>query len=259
MHSPCGSASLRENMTCSDTRPPKPGIVIPVYNHGLTLREVVVRSLAVHPTVIVVDDGSRDQGVKTLIGLGVHVVRHPRNLGKGAAILSGAAMARRLGLTHVVTLDADNQHDPGDFDAFAQEIKAHPEAIVVGVRDFEACYAPPSSRVGRTISNFWFLVDTGQRLKDAQSGFRAYPVHILESLKLKETRYTFEIEVLVKAVWAGVPVREVSVSVFYPPAGAHVSHFHRFRDNVRLSFLNARLFIRAVIPLPHKKLKRGAP
>ncbi|MFO7986262.1 MAG: glycosyltransferase family 2 protein [Desulfatiglandaceae bacterium] len=244
-------------MTASDTHSLKTGIVIPVYNHGATLREVVVRSLAVHPTVIVVDDGSRDQGLQTLEGLAVHLVRHPRNLGKGAAILSGAAMARRLGLTHVVTLDADSQHDPGDFDAFKKEIRADPEAIVIGVRDFETHYAPASSRVGRTISNFWFLVDTGHLLSDAQSGFRAYPIHVLESLKLKEQRYTFEIEVLVKAVWAGVPVREVPICVFYPPAEARISHFHRFRDNVRLSFLNARLFMRAVMPLPHRKLKRG--
>jgi hypothetical protein len=109
--------------------------------------------------------------------------------------------------------------------------------------------------VGRHISNFWFLVETGRSIGDAQSGFRAYPTRVLEWLKLREQRYTFEIEVLVKAVWAGVPLREVNVSTHYAPGDERISHFHLFKDNVRLSFLNARLFMRALIPIPHKKLQ----
>ena len=73
-------------------------IVIPVYNHGSTLRGVVMRALKVNDQVMVVDDGSTDGGIDILDGLNVHIVRHSQNLGKGAAILTAAKAARRLAI-----------------------------------------------------------------------------------------------------------------------------------------------------------------
>ena len=129
-------------------------IVIPVYNHASTLRDVVIRSLKVHDRVMVVDDGSSDGGVDTLEGLDIDIVRHSKNLGKGVAILSAAKKALRSGMTHMVTVDADGQHDQDDLRHFIPELEAHPDAIIVGKRDFHNAYVPASSRVGRAISNF---------------------------------------------------------------------------------------------------------
>ena len=233
---------------------PRVIIVIPVYNHASTLRDVVIRSLRVHDRVMVVDDGSSDGGVDTLEGLDVDIVRHSKNLGKGVAILSAAKKALRSGMTHMVTVDADGQHDPDDLRYFIPEVEAYPDSIIVGKRDFHGAYVPASSRVGRAISNFWLRVETGRSLGDAQSGFRAYPIDLFEQLKLRERRYSFEIEVLVKAAWAGIELREVDISIYYPSPAERVSHFHLFWDNLRLSLLNARLIMRAVIPLPHRKI-----
>ncbi len=238
----------------SESDPPRVIIVIPVYNHASTLRDVVTRSLKVHDRVMVVDDGSSDGGVDTLEGLEVDIVRHSKNLGKGVAILSAAKKALRSGMTHMVTVDADGQHDPDDLRHFIPELEAHPDAIIVGKRDFHGAYVPASSRVGRAISNFWLRVETGRSLGDAQSGFRAYPIALFEHLNLRERRYSFEIEVLVKAAWAGIELREVDISIYYPSPAERVSHFHLFWDNLRLSLLNARLIMRAVIPLPHRKI-----
>ena len=69
-------------------------IVIPVFNHAETLRSVVERALENHETVMVVDDGSTDHGINTLDGLDIHVLRHPTNRGKGAAILTAAETLR---------------------------------------------------------------------------------------------------------------------------------------------------------------------
>jgi hypothetical protein len=77
---------------------------------------------------------------------------------------------------------------------------------------------------------------------------------VLENLRLHEKRYTFEVEVLVKAAWAGVELRQVDVSVYYPPAKERISHFRLFVDNLRLSFLNTKLTMRSIAPLPHKKI-----
>lgn len=233
---------------------PRVIIVIPVYNHARTLRDVVTRCIKVHDRVMVVDDGSSDGGADILEGLAVDIIRHPKNLGKGVAILSAAKRALRSGMTHMVTVDADGQHDPEDLRHFIPELEAHPDAIIVGKRDFHGAYVPESSRVGRAISNFWLLAETGRSLGDAQSGFRAYPIALFKHLNLRERRYSFEIEVLVKAAWAGIELREVDISIYYPSPAERVSHFHLFWDNLRLSLLNARLIMRAVIPLPHRKI-----
>jgi uncharacterized protein (DUF2062 family) len=237
------------------TPPVKSIVVIPVFNHSRTLRDVVSRALKVHPKVMVVDDGSTDGGIETLRDLDVSMVRHNRNRGKGAAILSAMEEARNFGATHLITIDADGQHDPADLPLFVSEIERSPEAIVVGTRDFAGSAVPLSSRFGRRFSNFWFRVQTGLSIKDTQSGFRAYPLAVLGWLKLREKRYAFEVEVLVKAAWAGVPLREVDISVHYSEATRRLSHFRPFEDNFRLSLLNTRLTVRAMLPVSPRRFR----
>lgn len=240
-------------MNGSETEKIKPLIVIPVYNHAGTLREVVTRALDVCGDVLVVDDGSTDGSAEVLKGLPVGFIRHEINKGKGVAILTAAAEARRLGMSHIITIDADGQHDPANISQFIPVIQENPLAIVVGKRIFNSKTVPFSSRFGRGFSNFWLRVETGYSLKDTQSGFRAYPVIILEWLKLHEKRYSFEIEVLVKAAWAGIELKEVDISVYYPESDKRISHFRPFMDNLALTVLNTRLTTRAILPVPHRR------
>ena len=156
-----------------------------------------------------VDDGSTDGGFESIADLDVRVIRHSRNKGKGAAILSAAREARRLGMTHIITLDADGQHNPDDIVKFLPAIEKNPLSIVIGRRNFDTQTVPGLSRFGRSFSNFWLRVQTGQKISDVQSGFRAYPVSVLEKLKFYESRYAFEVEVLVRAAWAGIELQEV--------------------------------------------------
>ena len=76
---------------------------------------------------------------------------------------------------------------------------------------------------------------------------------VLENLRCTENRYSFEVEVLVRAAWAGFRLREVNIRVHYPPKGERVSHFRAFMDNAHISLLNTRLTIRAIMPVPHRK------
>lgn len=232
-----------------------PIIVIPVYNHGATLRSVTERALATEAPVLVVDDGSDDGGPETLSGLDLNVVRQERNLGKGAAILRGAREARSLGHTHMLILDADGQHDPADAPALLDLSRTHPNAIVIGARKFPEEHVPGGSRLGRGFSNFWLRLQTGKRVSDAQCGFRVYPLRLLEHLRLRGGRYELETEVLACGAWAGAELLEVPISVHYPPGSERVSHFRPWRDTLRISLLNARLTLRALTPWPHAKLK----
>lgn len=237
--------------------PAKILIVIPLYNHAQTVRAVVEKALRFHDQLLVVDDGSSDAGATVLEGLDVRVLRHPENRGKGAALRTALLEAERLGFSHIVTLDADGQHYPEDLAKFFAAIEADPSGIAVGKRDFEQTTIPGSSRFGRKFSNFWLRVQTGKSLADTQSGFRAYPVKIVLGLPLHETHYSFEIEVLVRAAWAGVALHDVDIRVFYPPAQERISHFRGFMDNFRLTLLNTKLTFRSVAPWPHRKLVEG--
>jgi uncharacterized protein (DUF2062 family) len=232
-------------------------VVIPVYNHASLLRPVVSGACGIGESVLVIDDGSTDAPLERVLDLPCATVRHEKNRGKGAAIMSALVEAERIGATHLLTIDADGQHDPGGIPSFAAAIGKDPEAIIIGVRDFASPSIPGTSRFGRSFSNFWFRLQTGKSLRDTQSGFRVYPVRALRELDLRETGYAFEVEVLVKAAWAGVPLKEVDIPVHYPPAGERISHFHAFWDNLRLSRLNTKLTLRAILPFPHRQMALG--
>jgi glycosyltransferase involved in cell wall biosynthesis len=232
----------------------KIGIVIPVYNHSKTLRDVVVRALEVNDSVMVVDDGSTDGGIDTLAGLDVRIVQHGSNRGKGAAILTAVKACRQLGMTHIATIDADGQHDPVEIRSFIPKAHSEPFSVIVGRRNFRTHNVPGLTKFGRHFSNFWFRLQTGQALGDTQSGFRVYPLVVLENLRLREKRFAFEVEILVKAAWAGVKLQEVDINVFYPTADKRISHFRVFRDNLQISLLNTKLTLLSLFPIPHRQI-----
>ena len=197
----------------ADLNPPSILVAVPLYNHGATVSDVVQRCLKQHPHVLVVDDGSSDGGAHNLADLPIALLSHEVNRGKGEAILTAADYARQHGFSHIVTIDADAQHHPEDLPLFFAAITTEPLAIYVGLRDFDTVNIPNSSRFGRQFSNFWLRVETGCKLGDVQSGYRAYPVQVLDHLTFTDQRYSFEVEVLVKASWAGVPLHDVPIQV----------------------------------------------
>ena len=91
-------------------------------------------------------------------------------------------------------------------------------------------------------------MESGRWLGDTQSGFRAYPLSILD-LNLKQSHYDFEIEVLIKHLWKKREIKEVEIEVYYPPKGTRVSHFDKVTDNVRLSKLHSRLVFKNLLRL----------
>jgi glycosyltransferase involved in cell wall biosynthesis len=231
-------------------------IAIPLYNHGKTVFKVIERCQKLHADIIVINDGSTDIDLKNQHQKNRSVIwiHHSHNQGKGAAIMTAVRKALDLGMTHLITIDADLQHKPEDLLMFKQAILDDPDTLYIGKRDFSDPRIPKASKFGRSFSNFWFRVQTGQSTDDAQSGFRAYPLFIFENLSFSDTHYSFEVEVLVKSVWAGVAIKDIDISVHYPPPEKRVSHFKLFKDNLRLTHLNTKLTLRSFLPLPHKKI-----
>jgi len=233
---------------------PKIIIVIPVYNHSTTLPGIVKGALAANDAVMVVDDGSTDKSADTLTGLNVHLIHHKQNLGKGAAIKTAAMAARKLGMTHIVTIDANGRYDPADFHLFAGALKKNTNSIIIGRRNLQKGEVPVLYRFSRRRTNFWFQVQTGKSLSDARCTFRAYPLAVLENLTLRTRRNSFEVEVLTKAAWAGVNLNEVNISAYFHRPEKQKFNFTFLMDNLRATLFNFHLTMRSIVPWPHQKL-----
>jgi len=225
------------------TIPLRCAIVIPVYNHGAQVRGVVEKCLQFQLPVVVVDDGSTDSTPVVLASLpGITVIRHKKNQGKGASLLTGFNAVLRLA-DWAVTIDADGQHNPEDIRSLTRAVPAGQRPIVIGKRtDMEHKNVPWTSRWGRRFGNFWVWASCGRWLSDSQSGFRVYPLPEVLHLKTKAKKFQFEVEVLVRAVWAGIPIIELPIRAIYGPPEERVSHFRPWLDFWR----NTQTFTRLV-------------
>ena len=240
-------------------------VVIPTYNNAATLSGVVQGVAEYTPNIIVVNDGSTDDTAQLLA---THfselcVVTHPRNRGKGAALLSAFKKAQGMGYTHAITIDADGQHTPTDLPLFFKAIRQAPNAIVVGNRFDAGKFSETNNRnmngqskFANRFSNFWFALQTGRRLPDTQTGFRAYPLRLLRWLPLVTNRYESELALLVFAAWHNVRTVSIPINVHYPPREERVSHFRPAVDFARISVLNTFLtFFTFVYAIPRKILR----
>jgi len=236
--------------------------LIPIYDHGRTIRDVV-RSLEPHGApCLVIDDGSGEETGEILRALErdfdwVVLRRSPENRGKGAAITRGLELAAELGFTHAITLDADGQHDVRDVPRFLEASRERPEALVLGEPVFDES-VPTSRRLGRRISCVLAQVETLSRaIHDPLCGFRSIPVApalaVLASHRLGR-RMDFDPELAVRMVAAGTPVVNLPTWVRYPDDG--ISHFRMFRDNVRISWLHTRMLLRMLPRLPGRLVGR---
>jgi glycosyltransferase involved in cell wall biosynthesis len=221
-------------------------IVIPAYNHGAQVRGVVEKCLQLRLPVIVVDDGSTDSTLSVLASLsGLTVIHHKENQGKGASLLAGFAAALPFA-DWAITIDADGQHDPEDILSLISLIQTVPEGqrpLVIGKRvGMGHGNVPWTSRWGRRFANFWVWTSCGRWLSDSQSGFRVYPLPETLHLGTRAKRYQFEVEVLVRAVWRGIPIIEAPVHAIYGPPEERVSHFRPWLDFWR----NTRTFTRLI-------------
>lgn len=239
--------------------------VVPHYNHERHLAGVLA-ALGRLPTVVV-DDGSSPASVAAVRALvarqGNTVLEcSAANHGKGAAVLRGLAIAHHLGYSHAVQVDADGQHRLSDVDAMLDLARDNPGALVSGLPLYDA--GAPKARVrGRKISVFWVRVHTWScDIEDPMCGFRVYPVDRTLALAHAEPPgrgMEFDIEIMVRAHWAGMPIVFLPTPVAYPAGG--VSHFRMFRDNVRISAMHTRLFFGMLrrVPARLRRLAGGAP
>jgi len=232
-------------------------IVVPHYDHLEQFRSVLPRLAAQGYPIVVVDDGSPRDCVEALEVLlkenapGSLLVRHAVNQGKGAAVMTGLKSALEAGYTHALQIDADGQHDTGSIGQLVAQAERCPGSLVCG----EPIFDQSISRLryySRYITLYLVWLQTlGTEVRDALCGLRLYPLTdamVAVSDSVGGKRMAFDPEILVRAVWAGIPLVYVPVRIDYPEDGK--SHFHYLGDNLEITWMHVRLVAGMLVRMP---------
>ena len=148
----------------------------------------------------------------------------------------------KLGYTHALQVDGDNQHNTDAIKVFLSKAESFPDRLINSYPVYDAS-AQAIRQHGRKLTNFWVRLETrSDAIRDAMCGFRVYPLKEIAPLldKIHFKRMGFDIEIIVKAYWQGIDIINLPVDVRYPDGGH--SNYKLFADNVKISFLHAYLF-----------------
>lgn len=193
-------------------------VVVAAYNEAGVIADVVGPLAESGYSVVVVDDGSRDETAARAREAGAIVVRHAINRGQGAALQSGLRFALRQGASILVTFDADGQHSPADIPRLVRPIADGTADIVLGSRFLEhADEVPAARRVLLRGAVAFTGVMSGVRLTDAHNGLRAMSGRAAEKVDLQLDRMAHASEIIDQLAKTGFPLVEVSVTVRYTP------------------------------------------
>jgi len=212
--------------------------VIAAYNEEDHIAEVVVGTARHASPVIVVDDGSTDATAARAASGGAIVIRHDRNLGKGAAIRTGLAHATDQPCSHVLFLDADMQHDPAEIPKLLAAAARGGGDFVIAEREFARQAMPPARYYSNVIGSrilSWFI---GSAVADTQCGFRLIRRDLLRRVTLTGRGYEIETEMLIKLARTGAQIERVKVArLEYQGVRSHI---RPFRDTFRTCMLAVR-------------------
>lgn len=194
--------------------------LIPAYNEGTRVTEVVRGANAVMP-VLVVNDGSTDDTAVYAEHAGAIVLNQIPNQGKGAALRAGFRWALELGYEAVITLDADGQHDPAELPAFLAAYNDQRADLVIGERNFTQMPFPRN--LSNTIGRWLFSWALGQPIRDNQSGYRLLSRRMMEAtLNSTEQGFEFEVEMIVTCVQRGYTLAGVPIRTIYGTETSHI-------------------------------------
>jgi len=215
-------------------------VLIPAYQPDARLQRLILELHRADPStkIVVVDDGSGQKFSDIFVAsatVGAHVISYEHNRGKGYAPREGFTWIRDVAgdsLECVVTADADGQHTLNDIFRVGRTCTDTGKSVL-GVREFVG-HVPARSRIGNTATSALFWLATGWKLKDTQTGLRAFPVALLPALlEVQGDRYEYELRVLLHLAKFRHPVTQIPIETIYE-AGNPTSHFRPLQDSARI-------------------------
>ncbi|WP_234736131.1 glycosyltransferase family 2 protein [Tellurirhabdus bombi] len=192
-------------------------VIIPAYNEGRVIRQTIL-SLGYAYQIVVVDDASTDDTRSQLQDLPIYYLRHPINLGQGAALQTGMDFVYQMKGEIAVHFDADGQHNPADIPRFIQKLQEDPLDIVIGsrfLRNEDTQRVPFLKRFILKTATVINGLLTGLWLTDAHNGFRVMNRQALERLQLRENRMAHATEILAQVRLNELRLAELDTHVVY--------------------------------------------
>ncbi len=192
-------------------------LVVPLYNEGAVIADVVREARLTFPNMVVVDDGSVDAGAEAAAAAGAVVVRHPVNLGQGAALQTGFEYARTVpSMRWVVTFDSDGQHQVSDVLEMLEKARAEDLQVVFGSRFLDDRTTPSAMKklVLRLAVGYTNLT-TGTKLTDAHNGLRLIRRDVVERLDITQNRMAHASELVAQIGEMKVSYSESPVHILY--------------------------------------------
>ena len=189
---------------------------IPAYNEEKNIAKIIVDLKKVADQILVCNDGSTDSTAEIAESLGAIVIKHPKNLGYGSAIRSIFLKSREINAEILVTIDADGQHKIEDVKKVTKPIVDGQADISIGSRFLEeGDNAPKYRKLGINIITKVTNSSLSEKITDAQSGFRAYNIKVLQSLSPSDSGMGISTEILIKSSNLGLKIAEVPTEIQY--------------------------------------------
>jgi glycosyltransferase involved in cell wall biosynthesis len=191
-------------------------VVIAAYNEGGPIETVVQGALAHAAMVVVVDDGSTDDTGAVAHAAGAHVVRHPMNLGQGAALQTGIDYAAMIGAEYIVTFDADGQHAAHEILPMVEHLRATASDVVLGSRFLgQTVNMPRSKRVTLWLAVRFTRITSGLKLTDTHNGFRVFGRSAAQRVRIRQNRMAHASEILDQIADLKLRYSEFPVTITY--------------------------------------------
>ena len=187
--------------------------------------------------LLVIDDGSLDATAQILNDNGIPHLSHETNLGKGAAIKSGAKWAIENNFHWILTLDADQQHPPSLIPVFIERMKA--KVILIGQRS-DLKSMPLLRILSNKFTSLLLSIRTNSSLRDSQCGFRLIPLSLFEKIEFQQNGFQFESELLIKASMSGYSIEHVKIPTVY---GLEKSAMRNIRDTLKFAAMYFKCYL----------------
>lgn len=203
-------------------------VVIPVYNESDHITAVVkeVKNYIKLENILIIDDGSDDGTADMAAELGVKVISHEKNYGKGRALITGFNEIKNSpDISALITLDGDGQHNPSYIPKFITKFLETGADIIIGNRMNKTARMPALRRLSNKITSLIISSLTGSKIPDSQSGYRLIRTSIIRNMIFKSTHFDTESELLLKAAKKEAKIGFIYIDTIYSEEKSKINPF----------------------------------
>ena len=190
-------------------------VLIPSYNEARTIGKIIRQIKAQGLGVYVVDDGSSDNTAAIAEGEGAIVLRHKKNMGKGASLREGFRRILEKPFAAVIVMDGDDQHEASSIPAFIKEAEESGADIIIGNRMLDTGSMPYTRKKTNYFMSYLISRMCGQAIPDTQCGYRLIKRKVLEEVTLDSSNFETESELIIKAARKGFKISSVPIKAVY--------------------------------------------